>query len=151
MSQAFSVRVHEADDDEEEHLKGEFYDTEGRISTNVGMQSLEDHNREIQRYERRDWIEGAQARCPAGKLPRRYYPEKCQNTIIRDLHQSMQILQNHRGIQECLPYSERPLLGLGRKFEEPSAKFGKRVRQFADHCTGGQGILRRLVGQEERV
>ncbi|EKU20628.1 hypothetical protein NGA_0635800 [Nannochloropsis gaditana CCMP526] len=43
------LRVHEADDDEEQHLKGEFYDTEGRISTNVGMQSLEDHNREIQR------------------------------------------------------------------------------------------------------
>jgi hypothetical protein len=31
-------------------LKGEFYDDGGRITTNAGMQSEEDHEREIQRY-----------------------------------------------------------------------------------------------------
>jgi hypothetical protein len=36
-------------DDEMDILKGEFFDDEGRMSTNAGMQSVEDHERDVQR------------------------------------------------------------------------------------------------------
>jgi|EP00624_Nannochloropsis_granulata_P007793 hypothetical protein len=36
-------------DDEMDILKGEFFDDEGRMSTNAGMQSEEDHQRDVQR------------------------------------------------------------------------------------------------------